>query len=169
MKRNLIVLFLMLTIAGYSQQLTYKSGGRVYNSENKKVSSNEVRLLLADNPEALKLYNSGRTKKTFGNVFFYGGLGLVAANVITGMNSDNTSATYSGNGYVSVKSERTNMSAAIIGGALIIASIPIKIGYPKRIKSAIEKHNSGLAETYKPAPRTTLIASTNQIGFRIEF
>lgn len=61
------------------------------------------------------------------------------------------------------------MTAAIIGGALIIASIPIKIGYPKKIKSAIAKYNDGLAENYKSTPKTTLLASANQIGIRIKF
>ncbi|MFB3386311.1 hypothetical protein [Flavobacterium sp. LAR06] len=170
MKQNLTILFLLLTLAGYSQQLTYRSGGTVYNSENKKLKPDEVRLLLANNSEALALYNSGRNKKTWGNVLFYGGLGLVATNLVIGMNSDNITATYSGNGYyASPQSERTNMTAAIIGGALLIASIPIKIGYPKKIKSALEKHNVGLADSYKSQPKTTLLARANQIGFRIEF
>jgi hypothetical protein len=170
MKKNLIILFLMLSFAGFSQQLTYKSGGTVYNSENKRLNSEAVRSLLGNNSEALALYNSGRNKKTWGNVFFYGGLGLVAANLVIGMNTDNSTTSYGGNGYYpSVQSERTNMTAAIIGGALIIASIPIKIGYPKKIKSALEKYNSGIADTYQPAPKTTLLASANQIGFRIEF
>ncbi|MFH7016075.1 hypothetical protein [Flavobacterium sp. FlaQc-47] len=168
MTKKLSVLFFLLTIAGYSQQLTYKSGGTVYNSDDKKIPSNEVRQLLANNPEALALYNSGRSKKTFGNVFLYGGIGLVATNLIIGLTTDNT--TYSGNSYYpSAQSEKTNMTAAIIGGVLIIASIPIKIGYSKKVKSAIEKYNAGLADTYKPAPKTTLIASSNQIGVRIEF
>ncbi|WP_029271187.1 hypothetical protein [Flavobacterium sp. KJJ] len=166
MKKNFTILFLILTLAGYSQQLSYKSGGTVYNAENKRLNSNEVRSLLANNSEALALYNAGRSKKTFGNVFFYGGLGLVTANLLFGMNSD---PNYSSGGYNPNPSEKTNMTAAIIGGALIIASIPIKIGYPKKIKSALEKYNSGLATTYKPAPKTTLVASANQIGFRVEF
>ncbi len=157
-------------LTSYSQQLIYKNGGRVYNFENKKVTSNEVRQLLENNTEALALYNSGRSKKTWGNVLFYGGLGLVATNLIVGLNSDNITTTYPGNGYYpSVQSERTNMTAAIIGGAMIIASIPIKIGYPKKIRSAIEKYNGGLASSDKPAPKTTLIASSNQVGLRIEF
>ncbi|TDO95392.1 hypothetical protein [Flavobacterium sp. 245] len=180
MKRNLTVLFLMLAFAGYSQgKLTYGSGGSVYNSENQKVNTNLVRALMDTNPEALKLYNSGRSKKTWGNVLFYGGIGLVATNLIVAMNSDNnytsTSKTiYNNNGtpivtVVSVSSERSNMALAVIGGAMLVASIPIKIGYPKKIKAALEKYNNGLAETYKPEPKTTLIASTNQIGLRIEF
>ncbi|OXA81897.1 hypothetical protein SAMN05444397_105260 [Flavobacterium aquidurense] len=180
MKQSLTILFLLLTLAGYSQQLTYGSGGRVYNSENKKLRTDEVRALLADNAEALSLYNAGRNKKTWGNVLFSGGLGLVAINLVIAMNSDNITSEsgtiYSNNGYgnpivsyTSAHSERANMTAAIIGGALIIASIPIKIGYPRKIKSSLEKYNKGLAETYKPQPKTTLLASANQIGFKIEF
>ena len=170
MKKNFTILFLMLALSGYSQQLTYKSGGTVYNSENKKLTPDEVRSLLANNSQALSLYNSGRNKKTWGNVLFYGGLGLVTANLVVGMNTDNTTTSYSGNGYYpSAQSERANKTTKIIGGALLVASIPIKIGYPKKIKSALEKYNNGLADTYKAVPKTTLLASANQIGFRIEF
>ena len=170
MKTSIVAAFLMISLSGFSQQLTYSSGGNVYNHENKKMTPDEVRQLLANNNEALSLYNSGRNKKTWGNVLFYGGLGLVATNVIVGMNSDNTTTSYPGNGsYPSVQSERTNMTAAIIGGAMIIASIPIKIGYPKKIKSALGLYNNSLTDNYKELPRTSLLASANQIGFRIEF
>lgn len=157
----------MLTLAGYSQgKLTYGSGGTVYNAENQKVRADLVRALMNENAEALALYNSGRSKKTWGNVLFYGGVGLVATNLLIASNTDNNS--YSG-GYNPNPSEKSNMTAAIIGGAMIIASIPIKIGYPKKIKAALEKYNAGLADNYKPEPKTTLIASANQIGFRVEF
>ncbi|WP_233430783.1 hypothetical protein [Flavobacterium tructae] len=87
-----------------------------------------------------------------------------------GLTQYNTTVSYPGNGYnPSIKSERTSFTAAIIGGAMIIASIPIKIGYPKKIKSAIAKYNDGLVENHKSVPKTTLVASTNQIGLRIEF
>lgn len=86
------------------------------------------------------------------------------------MNTDNTTTSYPGNGnYPSVKSERTNMTAAIIGVAMIAASIPVKIGYPKKIKSALGLYNNSLTGHYKSESRTTLLASINQIGFRIEF
>ncbi|MNR43623.1 hypothetical protein D3C85_1622620 [compost metagenome] len=61
------------------------------------------------------------------------------------------------------------MTAAIIGGALLVASIPIKVGYPKKIKSALSKYNDGLADNYISTHKVTLIASTNQVGFRFEF
>lgn len=170
MKKNITVLFLMLSLTGFSQQLIYKSGGDVYSSDNKMFSPGGIRKLMENNREALSLYNSGRGKKTWGNVLFYGGLGLVAANVVVGMTTDNTTTSYPGNGnYPSVKSERTNMTAAIIGGAMIVASIPVKIGYPKKIKSALDLYNNSLTNKYRTEPRTTLLASANQIGFKIEF
>lgn len=87
-------------------------------------------------------------------------------NLLIAANADpNNSST----GYNPNPSEKSNMTAAIIGGALIIASIPIKIGYPKKIKSALEKYNGGLVDNYKSGSKTTLIASVNQVGFRIEF
>lgn len=168
MKKIITALFLMLSLASFSQQLTYKSGGAVYGSDNKKLSPDEVRKLMANNSEALSLYNEGRNKKTWGNVLFYGGIGLVATNLILGMTTHNSAVSGSGS-YTTVKSERTDMTAAIIGGALIVASIPIKIGYSNKIKSALTKYNNGVAENYLRNAKTTLISSRNQIGFRIEF
>jgi len=164
---------LLATIAAFSQQLKYKSGGVVYNSENKKLSSNEVRALLANNIEALSLYNDGRFKKTWGNVLFYGGLGLVVTNLIVNSTSDNTtvSSYNSNNPYSSpsLHSEKADMTAAIIGGALIAVSIPIKVGFPRKIKAALDKYNTGLADNYSPRHQLTLLASANQIGFKLEF
>lgn len=173
MKKIITTLMFLATVATFSQQLTYKSGGAVYNGENKKLSPNQVRALLANNSEALSLYNAGRNKKTWGNVLLYGGLGLVATNLIVSANTDNTTVSNynSNNPYSSpsIHSERANMTAAIIGGALIVASIPIKIGFPKKIKAALDKYNTSLADSYSPKHQVTLLANVNQIGFRLEF
>lgn len=170
MKRTMLLAFLMVSISGMAQQLNYGSGGTVYTSENKKLTSDEVRQLLSKNTEALAEYNAGRNKKTWGNVLFYGGLGLVTVNLATAMTTDNTTSTYNPGDYSpNIKSERSNLTAAIIGGAMIVASIPIKIGYPKRIKKALGLHNNGTASTFESQPTTTLLASANQIGVRITF
>jgi hypothetical protein len=172
MTKKITIFMLLATVATFSQQLTYKSGGVVYNSDNKKLSTNEVRTLLANNSEALSLYNAGRNKKTWGNVLFYGGLGLVATNLIVSANTDNTTvSSYNNNPYssASVQSEPANMTVAIIGGILLVASIPIKIGFPKKIKAALSKYNTGLADIDSPKHQVTLLASSNQFGFRLEF
>ena len=51
----------------FSQELTYKSGGRIFNSDGKKMSPTEVRELLSAEPGMLQFYNAGRSKKTIGN------------------------------------------------------------------------------------------------------
>jgi hypothetical protein len=169
-KAILPALFLLITFSGFSQQLLYGSGGTVYNYNNVKMDPDEVRQLLANDSKALELYNSGRSKKTWGNVLFYGGLALVTTNLVVAMNTDNTTASYPGNGSVpSLQSDRSNMTAAIIGGVMVLASVPIKIGYPKKIKSALGLYNKNVSDTYNPQPKTTLLASGNQIGFKIEF
>jgi hypothetical protein len=170
MKKSITIAFLMLSFAGFSQQLTYGSGGTVYNEDHLKLSPNLVRQFLVNDKEALKLYDAGRSKKTWGNVFFYGGLGLIVTNVAMGLNEDIGDTKTSSNGYVtSVESKQTSFTAGIIGGALLIASIPIKVGYPKKIKAALAKHNSSVASNERFVPKTTLLASVNQIGVRIEF
>lgn len=69
MKRTMLLAFLMISISGMAQQLNYGSGGTVYTSENKKLTSDEVRQLLAKNSEALSEYNAGRNKKNVGKCF----------------------------------------------------------------------------------------------------
>lgn len=65
MKLLISCLFLVLSVSVFSQQLSYRSGGVVYDdAENKKLSTNVVRAYLDNNLEALSLYNAGRKKKT---------------------------------------------------------------------------------------------------------
>jgi hypothetical protein len=173
MKRITLIFTVLIPLITFSQQLHYGSGGTVYNLENKKITSEEVRELLSKNTQALELYNQGRNKKTWGNVLFYGGLGLIATNAIVAMNTDNTtvSSYNSSNPYSSpsVQSERSNMTPAIIGGVLLVASIPIKIGYPKKIKNAIDIYNHGITDNYRASQKLSFICSNNQLGFRFEF
>ncbi len=171
MKQNLTILFFIITTVGFAQHFTYGSGGTVYNSEGKKVTPTDVRTFMRDNPEALELYNAGRSKKTFGNTFFYGGLAMIGANVIVAMNTTdiNTSGSSS---YPQVSSDRSNMTFAVIGGILLAVSIPVKIGYPRRIREAIGKYNSKLPESYAGNDnqiQTSIVASNHQLGLRISF
>lgn len=97
----------------------------------------------------------------------------MATNLIVSANTDNTTVSgyNSNNPYSSpsIQSQRSDMTAAIIGGALIVASIPIKIGFPKKIKAALDKHNAGLVDSYSSKHQVILLASANQFGFKLEF
>lgn len=170
MRTKLTMLFFILSAVGFAQQLSYGTGGTVYDSEGKKVKTNTVRAILGDNSEeALKLYNAGRSKKTFGNIFFYGGLGLIAANVISEMNSNINDGFTTTNSGMTYTQDRANMTMAVIGGAFLAASIPIKIGYPKRIKKALGIYNAKVAYNDDEKIQTVIVASNNQVGFRVIF
>lgn len=170
MKQKLTILFFILSTAIFSQELKYGTGGVVYDSDGKKINSANVRIRMRDNQEALKLYNIGRNKKTFGNAFFYGGLTMISLNLITALNTTDINSTGSSTN-PQVSSDRSNMTFAVIGGILVAASIPIKIGYPRKIREAIGKYNSKLPETYTESDniQTSIIASNNQLGLRISF
>ncbi len=168
MKKTIAFLVTILPLLAFSQQLHYDSGGTVYNSENKKIIPSEMRILLEKNNEALKFYDAGRYKKTWGNVLFYGGLALITTNLIVALNTDNT--TYSGSSdNPTIQSDRVSGTFAIIGGILVAVSILVKIGYPKKIKLAIENYNKGLVNSYDSKQKLTIIASNQQLGFRFEF
>lgn len=170
MKQKLTILFFILATAGYAQELKYGTGGTVYDSNGKKVNSTNVRILMSDNPEALHKYNVGRTKKSFGNGLFYGGLAMITTNVLVAMNTDDINSTGSSQ-YPQVSSDRSNMTLAVLGGILVAASIPIKIGYPRKIREAIGRYNSALPPTYSENNdiQTAIVASNNQLGLRITF
>lgn len=164
MKKTIAILLVLFSLATSAQRLSCNANGTVFNSENKAVPPNEVRTLLSDNYEAFELYNAGRDKKTMGSVFLLGGLGLIAANFVIAATTDNTTSS-SG----TVKSERADATLGIIGGVMMVAAIPIKIGFSKKIKKSVELYNKNLADNYKPAQKWTLLASNQQFGFRVEF
>ena len=162
---KLFLLAILISSIGFAQQLEYRSGGRVFDSQNQKIKTDTVRKMMKDNQEALRLYTAGRRKKTWGNVLFYGGLTLCVANLYDGIYGDAFTADSHG-AYVPNHTEPT---LAIIGGAMIVASIPIKIGYPKKIKAAINAYNKDIAFREGERPDVTLLATSQGLGVKISF
>jgi hypothetical protein len=167
----------MLPILGFSQDtLTYKSGGRVFNSENKKLTPSETRSLFANTKEALTLYNSGRTKKTLGNILLYSGITTLIIKRISDANKPTISSTLVGYNYqgapiYSFQFHDIDRTLYYIGGAMVIISIPIKLGFSKKIKKALslinedfKKPNTGLN-----IESTSFISNANGFGISITF
>ena len=163
--KKIICLFLFaLPFINFSQeQLTFKSGGRVYNSNSEKLTSNEVRTLLQPNPEALQLFNAGRSKKTVGNILLYGGISTVVIKHISMLNK------YSGTSYN--KNIETNNVMYFVGGALVIIAIPIKIGFSKKIKKSLELINNDFKnpKTGLTIDSTNFISNSDGFGISITF
>ena len=121
-----------------------------------------VRTLMANNTGALALYNAGREKKTFGSVFLFGGLGLIATNVIIAATTNNNTIACSA-------TKRADATLGIVGGIMMVVALPIKVGYTKKIKKSLELYNKSITDNYKSAQKFTLLASNQQFGFRFEF
>lgn len=148
----LFALFLFCQVA-YSQQLTHKCGAKILNSENKKLSSDEIKTLYAAHPEAWKLYKKGKLKKQLGNSLMYGGggLALISAAAIYGSDADFS-------------------PIPIIAGGAAIAGIVIKSGFSKKIRASVDTYNQAIA--YETAPSKadmTLCAGLNTVGLKITF
>ncbi|MFM9825361.1 hypothetical protein [Flavobacterium sp.] len=82
-KQLFILLLLVCSLQSFSQKLIYKSNGNILNFENQKISTHQVRELLANNEKLLVGYNAGRSKKTVGNILLVGGIVMVANDMIT--------------------------------------------------------------------------------------
>ena len=158
-----LVLFILMSFSGFSQQLIYRSGN-VYDSDSDKLQPDTVRDLMQKNRSALASYNSGRNKKTWGNVLLYGGLGLGTINLVMAVTTNKAEVDNQGNFHTT----KTGPELAIIGGAMVLASIPIKIGYSKKIKTAVENYNQNVASNNWKA-NMSIVADNQGFGLRVSF
>ena len=151
-KPLLFLLLFFCSLQSHSQKLVYRSNGNLLNSENQKISSNQVRELLKDNQQLLADYNAGRSKKTLGNVLLIGGFGFIAIDLATALTGDLTYPT----------------ALTGIGIAAIIIAVPVKIGFSKKIKNVVTEYNNQTDTGYKQfnEPKLDLITNSNGIGLR---
>lgn len=161
MNKLFLVLFLLVfNLPSFSQQISYKSNGNIQNSEKKTISSDQVRELLKNHPKLLDNYNTGREKKTIGNVLLLAGPLLIVADLIKGMN------TYSGPQSGSQKTYPTVLT--YIGIGAIVVAIPIKIGFSKKIKNVVSEYNSLQKVGFEPKDNEFyFITNSNGIGLRM--
>jgi len=143
----------------------YKSSGTITDSENNKISPDQVRELLKDNEKLLAEYNAGRSKKTVGNVLLIGGLGLIVTDLVIGANTDGNT-TVTGN---TIQTERNYPSAlTYVGLVALVVAIPVKIGFSKKIKNVVTEYNNQSTTGYNQFNnrKLDLITNSNGIGLR---
>lgn len=165
MKKSILTLLVFVPFLTFSQDLlTYKGHGRIENINNEKLKSPDVRTLMATNKEALHLYNSGKTKQTLGNVFLYTGISTVVIKHFSALKKNNINS----DGSINYSKDNT---LYYVGGGMILAALPIKIGFSKKIKKAVALLNDDLKNP--PAgftiDSTSFIANSNGIGFAVTF
>jgi len=160
LKKILLLFVVFLSIQSQAQKLIYKSNGNIRDVENNKVSPNNVRALLAKNQNLLDDYNVGRTKKTAGNVLIIGGIGLLVTDILVELYSSPDYDKY----YVPKK--RYPSALTYIGLAAIVIAIPVKIGFSKKIRNAVDAYNNNI-ETVGLREKIEFITNNNGVGFRL--
>ncbi|MFY7811078.1 MAG: hypothetical protein ACOVQ2_05040 [Flavobacterium sp.] len=162
MKKTILTLAFMLVGVCQAQEVyTANNNGKVFLNQE-KIDSEKVKALMANNTEALKLYEAGRMKKTFGNILLYGGIATVALKHLSVVNSDKT---VTSNGNVSVES--SNNILYFVGAGMVVAAIPIKLGFKNKIKKAVELLNQ--SNQNKTELEQNIIVNANGIGIQWRF
>jgi len=160
--KNLFVLsFFLLSLSTFSQETyTMKSGGRVFNSKGERINSTQVAENF--NQEALKYYKAGRSKKTVGNVLFWGGLISVGGKFLY----EASAPIMDSNGNI----RHSENTLFYIGGALVLISVPIKIGFQNKIRKSVAIMNDAAAKSDKAAiESTSLVINSNGLGVKFTF
>ena len=167
MKKIIFQFIIAIPLCMFSQDnYTFKNGGKVLLNNN-RIYPSEIRSKFSSNQEIVETYDAGRLKKTFGNVLLYSGLGIFTTNLLYDLTTDTTikSSTYG-----SQNNDKVSVVVYIIGGALALISIPIKIGYSNKIRQAVDlmnKESKSLKTT--EIESANIIANTNGVGFAITF
>ena len=161
-KQIFFFLFFFCVLQSYSQKLVYMSNGNFLNSENQKISPDQVRELLKDNEKLLADYNINMSKKKVGNILLFGGIGII------GITSTVIILDFVDEIHLNHSSETGVQAAHLIGLASIIVAIPFKIGHNKKMKKFVNEYNYQLFLGYNPLnnPKLDFITNANGIGLR---
>ncbi len=152
MKTVIMIAFALLSLMQVKgQTLEFKNSQKIL-LEGQKKSKEQVFKIMENNPEALQLYKQGKSLRTWGDVTFFGGIGIALGGIL--LNQCTTigdkekkinGGWYGYSGYTYTEKDNTlSIVSAAIGGGLLIATIPLKISGKKKIKQSIEKYNNGL-------------------------
>ncbi len=164
------LLLFFCSLQSFSQKLVYKSNGNIRDSENNKISPDQVRKSLANNEKLLADYNEGRTKKTIGNILLIGGFGFLTADLIQGSTASGITAVPTGGGNYAIQTEKTYPTVlTYLGVVAVIIAIPVKIGFSKKIRNVVTEYNNQMATGYNQfnKQKLDLITNSNGIGLRL--
>jgi hypothetical protein len=166
--KKIYYLFLILPVLSYSQEkFSFKNGGGVVEN-GKKISPTEIREKFSHRQDLIETYDIGRNKKTFGNIMLYGGIGTVLYGLIDDQYFRKTKLDSRGYPYVA---ENNPVGFYVVGGILIVSAIPIKIGFSKKIRKAVELMNQEIITQKKTTfvESTSFIANSNGVGISLNF
>ena len=172
MKFKITLLFALFTLILNAQNVYRVNGsGNVLENE-KQISASEVRLRLANNPQALELFEDGRLKKTVGNFLLTAGFTSITLNFLRNLAVSNPK-NFKNESTVTLndpKIDGYSYTMYLIGTAAIIVAIPMKIGFRGKIKKSMEMLSEDQNKQKTTSiESTSIIANGNGIGVSITF
>lgn len=148
-----IILLLLACQLSLAQKLVYKNRGNINDDKGNNLCSSEVRSLLANNETLLLEYNTGRIKKTFGNVLLVGGATLAFG--VTAIQLYNGTPVSTG--------------IAAVGVISMLVAIPVKIGFTKKIKYVVSEFNNQniIGSNNFKVDNLHIIVNSNGVGVKL--
>jgi len=161
------------------QTLDFKHSRKIL-LEGQEQSKQDIFKIMESHPEALQLYKEGKNLRTWGDVTFFGGLGIavggVLLNSLTNIGSKDKSINgwYGSNATYTETNYTLSIVSLVVGGGLLAATIPLKISGKKKIRQSVEMYNNEVGKTVSEAenrikPQFFLIADNKGTGIRILF
>jgi hypothetical protein len=150
MKKLLLALILLFSIASFSQEITLERGKYYVNGS--QISTRETKKILETNYKALRRFKSGLSKESTGGFLIGFGGALVITDLVVGLVSDvhyPTAATY-------------------VGASSLLVAIPILSGKNKKIKEGIDLYNSELKNVGSIDSNFEVNLIGNQRGYGIQ-
>jgi len=162
------------------QTLDFKNSRKILLGGQEQ-SKQEIFKIMETHPEALQLYKEGKNLRTWGDVTFFGGLGIavggVLLNSLTNIGSKDKpikGGYYGSNPTYKETNYTLSIVSLVVGGGLLAATIPLKISGKKKIRQSVEMYNNDVGKTVSEAenrikPQFFLIADNKGTGIRILF
>ncbi len=150
MKKLLLALILLFSIASFSQEITLERGKYYVNGS--QISTRETKKILETNYKALRRFKSGLSKESTGGFLIGFGGALIITDLVVGLVSDvhyPTAATY-------------------VGAGSLLVAIPILSGKNKKIKEGIDLYNSELKNVGSTDSNFEVNLIGNQRGYGIQ-
>lgn len=156
-KKIILIVVFFVSLTNLIAQYTVSKNGVIYDENGQHVKVEDFKNILSGKPGMIKLYESGRNKKDFGNSFMIGGLALGIGSMASAMYG------------AASPGEQPSIALPLVGGGLFVAGGLMKIGFRKKIKQAVEALNESNASAMNYEMNYEIVSNNNGLGIRINF
>ena len=159
---KLILLFIIIVVwasSGNAQTtitISKHFGGIHYHVEDRRISPREAFKRIKVNPEAARMFRTGRPRRAIASLFAAVGGFTVGYHIARSTASQRVRS-------------KANWPHMAFGAALIGASVPLYNSYSRRAEKAVEMFNDGIPYSFNSSNVTSFSLSAKNRGLALEF